>query len=250
MSTPSATPKPVLIFGVDSSGTAPAPLNSAPADSDDVSEDSEGLITLAFGYAWNPATEGWDRVRILELDTDGNSDTFEGVIAAAFGYGFNGASWDRIRTDTAVDDDITTASIGLLSTMARMFGFNGSGFDRVRVANVFHTGTQTAVGPTAIWTPGAGNFFRLMGGQITVAGTLAAAGVQVITLLDGATPIKTFGVPLGTTADSQGAAVITFDLGNGELSAAAANNLSIELSTAMATGGVYWNVHGTQGPTA
>lgn len=153
-------------------------------------------------------------IATAELNADGESDTQSGIITATFLYGFNGASWDRIR-----------------------------------VANTFKNAAATAAGNTAVWTPGAGNFFRLMGYTISVAGTLAATGVQVIELLDGANVIARHNATV-VTATPTGDTQIAADWGQGYLSAAAANVLSVNLGTAMATGSVAVVVWGTQGPTA
>jgi hypothetical protein len=177
MSVPSATPKPVMIFGADGISGNPAQLTSAPAD------------------------------------TDANSATNEGLLTLAYLYGYNGATWDRIR-----------------------------------IANTFFTASVTAAGSTAVWTPGAGNLFRLMGFSISVAGTLAAAGIQVLELLDGATVFKNFNTYLSATPSN--ATVFAEDMGQGYLSIAAANVLNIHLGTAMATGAVTINVWGTQGASA
>lgn len=135
-----------------------------------------------------------------------------------------------------------------LSSASFLFGFNGASWDRVRVQNTLKTVAATALGSTAVWTPGAGNFFRLMGYTISVSGTLAGAGTLVIELLDGATVIAQHNatVQAAVTGDTQ----IGVDLGQGYLSALAANVLSVHLGTAMATGSVAVNAWGTQGPTA
>jgi hypothetical protein len=150
----------------------------------------------------------------IELNADGELATLYGAAGAAFMFGFNGASWDRLR-----------------------------------IANTFKTVNVTAAGSTAVWTPGAGNFFRLMGYTISVSGTVAAAGEQVIELLDGAATVisqHNATVQVVITGDTQ----IGADLGQGYLSVAAANVLNVHLGTAMATGSVAVNVWGTQGPTA
>jgi hypothetical protein len=176
MSVPSATPKPVLIFGSSSGG-------------------------------------GSTPIEFQELDSDAVPATDSGVPTASFLYGFNGATWDRIR-----------------------------------IANTFLTVSATAAGSTVVWTPGAGNLFRLMGFSISVAGTLAAAGIQVLELLDGATVFKNFNTYLSATPAN--ATVFAEDMGQGYLSIATANVLNIHLGTAMATGAVTINVWGTQGATA
>jgi hypothetical protein len=149
-----------------------------------------------------------------------------------------------------LNSDSNAATLTGLPVASYLFGFNGSTWDRIRVANVFTTLTVNGAGNTVVWAPGAGNFFRLMGFAVTVAGTLAAAGVQLIQLLDGANTIKNFNTPLGTTADTQGGFEYSEDMGQGYLSVAAGNDLYINLGTAMATGAVCINCWGTQGATA
>jgi len=179
MSIPSPGPKPVLLFGADSSGIV-VPVTSAPPDSDSNPVTSEGIETLAYLY------------------------------------GFNGATWDRVR-----------------------------------VANTFKTASVTASGATAIWSPGAGSFFRLMGFSISVAGDLGSAGIQTVQLRDGSSTIfKNFVCYLGAALAAGETTVFAEDMGQGYLSAAAANDLYIVLGTTMTAGAVTINAWGTQGATA
>lgn len=144
-----------------------------------------------------------------EANTDGNSEDVDGLIALAYWYGFNGASWDRVR-----------------------------------IADIYSTVVATIEGATVVWTPGAGNFFRLMGYTISVSGTAAATGPIQIELLDGAAPFANHFATVAETTAS-GDTQIGVDLGQGYVSAAAANTLSINLSAALLTGGAAINAWGT-----
>lgn len=155
----------------------------------------------------DPASGGIGPIPVNEANTDGNSAAQDGVVTLSYLYGFNGASWDRIR-----------------------------------VANMYESISATADGSTLILSPGAGNAFRLMGYTISVAGTLAAAGILTIQLAHGATPFQEYGVALSTTASS---VQLGADLGQGYLSPVAADDLNIILGSAMATGAVYVNAWGT-----
>jgi hypothetical protein len=273
-------PTPVSVYG--SGGTIVAPITAKMPNSDDNPVTDEGLLVLSYLYGYNSITGGWDRVRVSEGNADGiaattegiNAQTFlhyfngstwdrvqaqlvdadtlpaattEGMNALAFLYGYNGVSWDRLITTEANADGVSDTHKNL-ATNTNLYGFNGASWDRIRAANTFKTASVTAAGSSIVWNPGAGNFFRLMGFSISVAGTTAAAEIQTIQLLDGATVIKNFVCPLGTTVNP--VAVFAEDLGQGYLSALAANDLNIGLGFAMATGAVTINAWGTQGPTA
>jgi hypothetical protein len=127
------------------------------------------------------------------------------------------------------------------------------GWSRPRTPTVFKQATATALGATALWTPGAGNKFRILKFkiQVTADATLAAAGEQVIELTDAATVLPlthivwipaAAGAVLNDEYDSG-----WIDLGQfGILSAAANNVLNINLGTALATGKVNVIVCGTE----
>jgi hypothetical protein len=123
--------------------------------------------------------------------------------------------------------------------------FNFDQSQRARGAHRFFTQRVTATGPTAIWTPFSGTRFCLMGVLLSVAGTLAAAGVLEITLLDGATAIFEANATLADT-DPVGDTQIGCDFGQGRVSAAVDNVLRIELSDALVTGSVAVTVWGIQ----
>jgi hypothetical protein len=143
------------------------------------------------------------------VQADGLPNTLIGLVTDSFGYGFNGVTWDRLRA-----------------------------------ANVFKNVVATAVGDTVVWTPAAGKKIRLMGYAISVCGTLAVLGVQVIQLRDAATVIARHAAAVGATVlgDSQFGTL----LDNGLSFALADNVLNINLGTAMASGGVYVNAWGTE----
>ena len=171
------------------------------------------------------------------------------TVSATYGYDVAGNSFDRIRSFGNDTDANAVQAIGNLQVLSFEQVWNGATWDRRRGANVFKTATQAAVGPTSVWTPAAGKKFRLMGYQISVAGTLAATGVETITLSDGATAIRNHIAALIQTPAAGTApygAVFESDLGQGYLSAAANNHLNLTLGTALATGNVSINLWGTE----
>jgi hypothetical protein len=126
------------------------------------------------------------------------------------------------------------------------------GYSKARTPTVFKVVTATAAGSTALWTPGTGNKFRLLAWRIVISQTttLAAAGDEVIKLLDSATDIaQDVTVRIAAAAGTSGA---LYDSGwqqlgtFGVLSAAANNVLNVNLGTACATGGVQVLVAGTE----
>ena len=149
-------------------------------------------------------------------------------------------------SSVALTSDGIAISAGL-ATAAANVAFNGTSWDRIRASNVFKTVVATASGNTAVWTPTAGKKFRLLAWRLSVAGTLAAAGTQVIQLRDGSTTvIARAGANVAQTLPA-GDSQIGEDYGaEGQLSALADNVLNINLGTAMASGGVYIDVWGTE----
>ena len=140
---------------------------------------------------------------------------------------WNGATWDRL-TASAPADAIAT-SIARLRTTAAQLGFNGATWDRVRVANVYKAVSLSAAADTqSLWTPAAGKRFRLMGLYLT----------------SNATGLLTFNDGVGGTAifipRPAGNAIISVNFGQGILSAAANNVLSLVRSASTAIDGVVW----------
>ncbi len=164
----------------------------------------------------------------------------------SYPYLFNGSAWDRARGGANNADAVAALTLGVAADAAYEFVWTGAAFDRKRGANVFKTVAATGSGETTVWTPTSGKKFRLMGLTVSVSGTLAGLGVQVITIKDGAggTAFLTFNAAVGATlvGDSQ----MFSELGQGKLSAAANNLLIVNLGTAMASGSVAVNAWGTE----
>ena len=112
------------------------------------------------------------------------------------------------------------------------------------VPDEFASIQATAVGHTTVWT--APNNFLLLGFSITVAGTLAAAGEQIIELIDvtGAIIIATFNTYLPAAPTGNAFFGQDFGGGYGYLSAPSSAVLAVNLGTAMATGHVCVNAWG------
>jgi hypothetical protein len=127
------------------------------------------------------------------------------------------------------------------------------GWSRPRTPTVFKTITATAAGNTAVWTPGSGNKFRLLGYVISVTGdaSLAAAGRLSISLADAATTLnfihQVYLPAAAPAAPLQQGFQVILPLGAfGVLSAAANNALNVQLSSALTSGLVNVIAYGTE----
>ena len=117
-------------------------------------------------------------------------------------------------------------------------------FTALFVPDQFASIEATAAGNTDVWvTP---NNFLLLGFSITVAGTLAAAGEQIIKLVDtvGDVTIATFNTSLPAVPAGNAFFGQDFGGGYGYLSAPSSTTLAINLGTAMASGHVCVNAWG------
>jgi hypothetical protein len=145
------------------------------------------------------------------------------------------------------DAQLNTA--GGFVTPSFMYGYDGVDWDRIRLANTFKTVSATALGATAIWAPAGGNLVRIMGYTISVAGTLAATGVQTIKILDAAATVFQHVanvIQTQTVSISGSDTQIGADLGQGYVTAIAGNTVNVSLGTAMATGAVTVNMWGIE----
>lgn len=130
-----------------------------------------------------------------------------------------------------------------MSQDVRVFGISSGAPAPLYLADQFGNAIATAAGNTGVLSVTIGKLLRLMGYTISVAGTLAAAGVQQIQLVDAASSaiLATHFATVDTTAT--GDTQIGADLGNGIL--LTGYLLYVNLGTAMATGGVAVNAWGT-----
>ena len=116
---------------------------------------------------------------------------------------------------------------------------------------VWRTVQAAALGATVVWQAPAGLRFRLMGGMLTVPGrcAMAAAGIEVITFLDGAMPT---GLAFDIALPAAVAAiplnlVLPLDLiPDGYLSVRPGNALSVNLGTALTAGAIRVCVWGSE----
>lgn len=166
------------------------------------------------------------------------------AVVALLASGSSGFPTTLVAQSNAVSD---VPSKEVLYTLATAYGFNTveGAWDQLLVAAVFKTAAVTAAGATTVWTPTSGKRFRLMGYTLSVSGTVAATGTQVIELLDAATIFAQHGATVQSVTP-QGDTQIGLDYGNGYLSSGVNNVLTINLGTAMATGAVYANLWGTE----
>ena len=180
-----------------------------------------------------------------------------GVVPYSSSSSGYGAPYVAITTINASTGSLTVdgasnswSAIGNVSSYGGLF--NGATWDRVRTPSVFKTGTATAAGNTAVWTPTAGKKFRLMRYQIEVqeGSTLGAGANDVIKFQDATTDIGFIHdvfIPAAALA-TMGVLYQSgwIDLGNGILSAAANNVLNINIGTVLTAGGVRVNVAGCE----
>ncbi len=118
-----------------------------------------------------------------------------------------------------------------LAVNAVASGFNGATWDRARRAIIYKPISAAAAGANAIWTPAAGKKFRLMGFHLSFSGTTNAKWQ------DGATDITGLYYGVANTVVNGG-----LPEANGYLSALADNVLNLNLSAAVAVGGLVWGV--------
>lgn len=126
--------------------------------------------------------------------------------------------------------------------------------ERVRTPDVWPASVLigTAVSTATLWTPAAGKRFRILGFefQLPLSTTLAAAGILTQSLLDDASPtpfVFEDYLPNATPANAIGDNHTTIRLpGNGYLSLAKGNVLTVSLSAQLATGRIRWMVFGTE----
>jgi len=229
--------------------------------------DSDGKIATAAAlhvqsrlYGFNGST--WDRLRVQnstypnlrvgiyeddrfaavnKLDVDGASTTPNALFTRAYLYGFNGTSWDRLRVQNASYPNLRTIifygsnaayvstsridgrtnATGALMVESCNLGFNGESWDRVRVGatvKILNNTAITAGTPVAVWTPASGKKFRVLKLQVYNLGSTTD-----VIFLDGGSEFIRVPVP----ADSQ---VQTIEFGNGYLSSAADNVLSVDVA--------------------
>lgn len=111
------------------------------------------------------------------------------------------------------------------------WAYNGATWDRLRTPNVFKTFNLAASSAEqTLWTPAGGKKFRLMGFTISIA-TLAAN----LILRD-----NTAGATIFQTGGVVGSVITPAGMGNGILSAAANNLLTIQAGAVSALTGTVW----------
>jgi hypothetical protein len=171
---------------------------------------------------------------------------------------------DNLTTNNALDDLAATNARPLL-VADEIFGgaFSGTananlqGWSKMRTPTVYKTASVSAgtSGNSAVWTPGTGNKFRLLGFQITAQGLSATASASVTVSFQDATTginIGTYDIDIPAVANlvtgvTQISGVV--NLGAfGVLSAAANNALNFNLSAALtgATGTYRVTAWGTE----
>jgi len=117
-----------------------------------------------------------------------------------------------------------------------------------RTPGIYRHALCTTVAATVVWDPAAGKKFRLMGYVIIPSAGMAAAGIQLITLLDEAAAITIAHqvyLPIAASVTNQAPIVVQLPA-NGYLSVAADNRLSVTLTAACTAGAISVMVYGTE----
>lgn len=145
----------------------------------------------------------------------------------------DGASGLLLPSPAALADALANPTTTLIGALGLVYAPSGgtAQWERLRTPNVFKTvSLSSGTAETTIWTPGSGRKFRLMGFWFKVGSTAA-----VLTFKDGSGGATIF-VGAATGNDNTGAV----NLGNGILSGAANNVLTVTRSGSTALDGTVW----------
>jgi len=212
---------------------------------DPTQDKSKRPITLNRALNWNrwALTEQAKSLRFVS-DGEGNLWATPIVLTGTDKAGNNEVNMAYIgkieETQPWGDSGLVTKSVQLL------YNHVGEWLEPLRTPLIFKTAYGTA--NFDVWEPAAGHRFRLMGGVVTVAApTLAAAAVNRLLLVDGATST---GIGFSVWCAAAVAAttiVIPFTLpGNGYLSILADNHLSMTFGASFTAGQVECAVWGCE----
>ena len=207
----------------------------------------------SFTMVWDAATLTW--IRAITVGTNPNVALPRPMAVGVTGMDPAGGPFNRPVT-AYYNFDTAIQGIGLDS---RSFHYlwNGRGgvpgWVAARVVDTFKTVQAAAAGNTALWTPTAGQKFRLMRYLVTVTGNaiLAAGAVLTVSLFDGGAGAtgQAHDIFVPAAATSLEGFIYNsgwIDLGNGVLSAAANNVLNVNLSAALTAGNVRVIACGTE----
>ncbi len=217
---------------------------------------ADALDVAAFPMLWSDADGVYYAAKaISDANAPQAPGTIKGMLAAVSRtFTFYNGNWNPLLS---IDNTIDARPTGYqaILTVAEATLFNGNTMDRVRSGSIPATALITAVGPIALFTPIAGQMYRLMRYtmELTEQATLAVAGNYTVSLQDAAGTIicsHTWFVPAVAVAGIGNEPARPLDLMNGFLSAAANNVLNVVASAALATGGVRinaWLAEGANG---
>ncbi|HYT46267.1 MAG TPA: hypothetical protein VEP90_28315 [Methylomirabilota bacterium] len=236
---------PVMVGGADSGGIVRTLLTDSSGRQIVVGAAATGTTTVGI----NPIliagkSTGTNLLSVPSIDTNTANNSLFVSINQAGGTAITGNYGNA---------DNTTAANPLLAVASYQLAKGSSGWSGLRTPDTFKTASVTASGNTAIWTPTNSKKFRLMGYQIetTENASLSAGAVLTLQFYDANVPIPIAHsdfVPTTavTTVTGNGLETGYVSLGNGILSAAANNVLSLNLTATLATGVARVNVMGTE----
>jgi hypothetical protein len=227
-------------------------VSNFPADTDAYAQNSTTLGQLGALVLAQKNTTGTS----VSLQVDGGNNLLvvagTGVGASVLANGMTAIYLVDSAADVAPLWTVQTAFGGLFSGTANAAK---QGATIARTPTMFKTVSTAATGSTAVWTPAAGNKWRLLKYQIEITSNAAAAsaGILVVTFLDVAAAtnvshsiwIPATTVATGPVGSGWNSGWVDFG-GFGILAAAAATVLNVNLSAALTAGACRVNVCGTE----
>lgn len=157
-----------------------------------------------------------------------------------------------IQAASTPADTLNPGSGSSLFVIGMGSAYNGTNWDRLRTPTTFKSVAATGSGNTTLWIPTSAKKFRLMRLLVVVTADAATSGGADIdvTFQDSSTDLgfKTSVFVPSAAGTTFGAGFSTgwVDLGNGKLSAAANNVLSVNLSATLSSGKCTAFVAGTE----
>jgi len=245
----------IMPFQVDPNGSLFVnQQGTVPADA--ITPGAQPVDSTSYMMVWNGIS--WDRVKSIPDNANGQAalvSGLPGVVARLQGYDPLLGNWNRVQVSNDNTDAQIPSATGHVAAIAHNMVFNGSTWDRERASNKFNSGPAISIGhgiANEIWQPAAGKKFRLLGFTLTLTenASVVGGGIHTVQFYDGANPMPfLYDVYLPGTALLQPGTCfnINVELGPiGYLSSAINNILSIDLSSALASGQWRVNLRGTE----
>lgn len=208
-----------------------------------LSEEVKDLLLEIFSTNDGKHLKGYPAININTL----SNPMQVGICPSIIVDPINTALQAQIQATSGFTAGVTNSARGALVTFAMEGVLNGSGnMDAVRTPTWFKSLTTTAAGPTQIVASNATKKHRILGGIVICAGAAAAAGAELVSIIDNVTDTGLdFGFYTPTAANlalgigANAGTSVTFDLKpNGYLCIAVNTAINITLSVALTAGNV------------